>query len=58
MIPRELQKVPDELGASRSSRRRARENLQEIRLVLQDFAGMKLPLPEDKTIDLQGRLAD
>jgi hypothetical protein len=56
MTPQELQKVLDELEASRSSRRRAWENLQELRWVLQDSAGMKLPPPAKKTIDLEGRL--
>jgi hypothetical protein len=36
MTPQELEKVMDELKASRSSRKRAWENLQEIRWVLQD----------------------
>jgi hypothetical protein len=40
----------------RSSRKRAWENLQELRWVLQDFDGMQLPLPAKKTIDLEGRL--
>jgi hypothetical protein len=31
-------------------------NLQELRWVLQDSAGMKLPPPAKKTIDLEGRL--
>jgi hypothetical protein len=48
--------VLDELQASRSSRKRAWENLQELRWVLQDSAGMKLPPPAKKTIDLEGRL--
>jgi hypothetical protein len=56
MIPHELQKVLDELEASRSSRKRAWENLQELRWVLQDSAGLKLPPPAKKTIDLEGRL--
>jgi hypothetical protein len=47
----ELQKVPDELEASRSSRQRSWENLQELRWVLQDWAGMKLPPPAKKTTD-------
>ena len=46
----------DELEASRSSRKRAWENLQELRWVLQDSAGMKLPPPAKKTIDLEGKL--
>jgi hypothetical protein len=40
----------------RSSRKRAWENLQELRWVLQDFDGMQLPLRAKKTIDLEGRL--
>jgi hypothetical protein len=56
MTPQELQKVLDELEASRSSRKRAWENLQEIRWVLQDSAGMKLPAAAKKTIDLEGKL--
>jgi hypothetical protein len=56
MTPQELQKVLDELKASRSSRKRAWENLQELRWVLQDSAGMKLPPPAKKTIDLEGKL--
>jgi hypothetical protein len=56
MTPQELQKVLDELEASRASRKRAWENLQELRWVLRDSAGMKLPPPARKTIDLEGRL--
>jgi hypothetical protein len=56
MTAQELQKVLDELEASRSSRKRAWEILQELRWVLQDSAGMKLPAPAKKTIDLEGRL--
>ena len=56
MTPQEVQKVLDELEASRSSRKRAWENLQELRWVLQDSAGMDLPPPAKKTIDLEGRL--
>jgi hypothetical protein len=46
----------NELEASRSSRKRAWENLQEIRWVLKDSAGMELAPPARKTIDLEGRL--
>jgi hypothetical protein len=56
MTQQELQKVLDELEASRSSRKRAWEILQELRWVLQDCAGMKLPAPAKKTIDLEGGL--
>ena len=56
MDPEELQKLLDELEASRRSRRRAWENLQEIRWVLKDTARMDLPAPARKTIDLEGRL--
>jgi hypothetical protein len=41
MTPQELQKVLDELETSRSSRKRAWENLQELRWVLKDSAGME-----------------
>ena len=46
----------DELEASRASRKRAWENLQEIRWVLKDVTGMELPPPARKTIDLEGRI--
>jgi hypothetical protein len=55
--PKELQDLLDELEASRASRKRAWENLQEIRWILKDTAGMDLPPPARKTIDLEGRLA-
>jgi hypothetical protein len=54
--PEALQKLLDELEASRASRKRAWENLQEIRWVLKDATGTELPSPERKTIDLEGRL--
>jgi hypothetical protein len=54
--PKELQKMLDELEASRASRKRAWENLQEIRWVLKDAARMELPPPARKTIDLEGRI--
>ena len=56
ITPQELQKLLDERDASRASRKRAWENLQEIRWVLKDSAGMELPPPARKTIDLEGRL--
>ena len=58
MTPQELQKVLDELQASRASRKRPGENLQELRWVLQDSAAMKLPPPARKTIDLEGKQKD
>jgi hypothetical protein len=51
-----LQDLLDELEASRPSRKRAWEILQEIRWVLKDAAGMELPPPARKTIDLEGRV--
>jgi hypothetical protein len=45
MTPKELQNLLDELEASRASRRRAWENLQEIRWVLNDTTGIELPPP-------------
>jgi len=56
LSPKELQDLLDELEASRKSRRRAWENLQEIRWVLKDTAGVDLPRPTRKTIDLEGRI--
>jgi hypothetical protein len=56
ITPEELQNLLDELEASRASRKRAWENLQEIRWVLKDTTGVELPPPVRKTIDLEGRL--
>ena len=56
ITPQELQKLLDELEASRASRRRAWENLQEIRWFLKDAARLELPPPARKTIDLEGRI--
>jgi len=56
MTPQELQDLLDELEASRASRRRAWENLQEIRWVVKDTVGIELPPPARKTIDLEGRI--
>jgi hypothetical protein len=54
--PQELQKLLDERDASRASRRRAWENLQEIRWVMKDTCGIELSPPAKKTIDLEGRV--
>jgi hypothetical protein len=54
--PPETARRTDEREASRASRKRAWENLQEIRWVLTDVCGIKLPPPTRKTIDLEGRL--
>jgi hypothetical protein len=54
--PQELLDLLDELEASRASRRRAWENLQEIRWVIKDSVGIELPPPARKTIDLEGRI--
>ena len=56
ITPHALRELLDELEASRASRRRAWENLHEIRWVLKDSAGMELPPPGKKTIDLEGRI--
>jgi len=56
ITPQDLQKLLDEREASRASRKRAWENLQELRWVLKDVTGMELPPPARKTIDLEGRL--
>jgi hypothetical protein len=51
-----VQKLLDEVERSRASRKRAWDNLQEIRWVLKDTAGIELPAPARKTIDLKGRI--
>jgi len=56
MTPQELQDMLDELEASRASRKRAWENLTEIRWVIKDTVGIELPPPARKTIDLEGRI--
>jgi hypothetical protein len=56
ITPQDLQKLLDEREASRASRKRAWENLQEIRWVLTDVCGINLPPPASKTIDLEGRV--
>jgi hypothetical protein len=56
ITPQALQDLLDELEASRVSRKRAWEILQEIRWVLKDVTGTELPSPARKTIDLEGRL--
>ena len=56
MTPQELQNLLDVLQASRASRRRAWENLQEMRWVLKDTVWIELPPPARRTIDLEGRV--
>ena|ERR1700730_4999570 len=56
LTPGAIQNLLDEIEASRASRKRAWDNLQEIRWVLKDAAGLELPPPARKTIDLEGRL--
>jgi hypothetical protein len=56
LTPKALQDLLDELEASRTSRKRAWENLQEIRWVLNDVVGVELPPPARKTIELEGRI--
>jgi hypothetical protein len=56
LTPKALQDLLDELEASRASRKRAWENLQEIRWVLKDVVGVQLAPPARKTIDLEGRI--
>jgi hypothetical protein len=56
ITPRALQDLLDELEASRASRKRAWEILQEIRYVLRDTAGIEARQPARKTIDLEGRV--
>ena len=54
ITPQDLQKLLDEREASRASRKRAWENLQEIRWVLKDVTGVDLPPPARKANDLEG----
>jgi soluble cytochrome b562 len=56
LTPKAIQDLLDEVEASRASRKRAWENLQEIRWVLKDTVGMDLPPSARKTIDLEGRV--
>jgi hypothetical protein len=56
ITPKAIQDMLDELEASRASRKRAWDVLQEIRWVLKDTAGIEIPPPAKKTIDLEGRL--
>jgi hypothetical protein len=56
LTPKALQDLLDELEASRRSRRRAWENLEEIRWVHKHTGGIELAPPARKTIDLEGRI--
>jgi len=56
MTPQALQDLLDELEASRASRKRSWEILQEIRWVLKDTAGIEAQRPARKSIDLEGRV--
>jgi hypothetical protein len=56
IAPKALQDILDELEASRVSRKRAWEVLQEIRWVLKDMTGVDLPAPARRTIDLEGQI--
>jgi hypothetical protein len=56
VTPEAIKKILDELEASRASRKRAWENLQEIRWILKNATGIDLPAPARKTIDLEGRV--
>jgi hypothetical protein len=55
ITPQAVQKLLDEVERSRASRKRAWDN-QEIRWALKDTAGIELPAPARKTIDLEGRI--
>ena len=56
ITPKAIQDLLDELEASRASRKRAWELLQELRWVLKDITGIEIPAPERKTIDFEGRI--
>jgi hypothetical protein len=54
--PKEVQDLLDEVEASRATRKRAWENLQEIRWVLKESTGVDLPKAPRKTIYTEGRV--
>jgi hypothetical protein len=56
ITPKAIQDLLDELEASRASRKRAWDILQEIRWVLKEVAGTEIAAPTRKTIDAEGRL--
>ena len=56
ITPKAIQDLLDELEASRASRKRAWEVLQEIRWVLKDTAGVTVSPSVKKTIDSEGRV--
>ena len=56
LTPKAIQDLLGELEASRASRKRSWEILQEIRWVLKDTAGIEAQQPARKTIDLEGRV--
>ncbi len=56
ITPKAIQDLLDELEASRTSRKRAWELLQEIRWVLKEVTGVEARAPAKKMIDLEGRL--
>ena len=56
ITPKAIQDLLDELEASRASRKRAWELLQELRWVLRDIAGIEVPASAKRTIDLEGRI--
>src|SRR5262249_32943694 len=56
ITPKAIQDLLDELEASRASRKRAWEILQEIRWVLRDTAGVTVSPSIKKTIDSEGRV--
>jgi hypothetical protein len=56
ITPKAIQDLLDELEASRASRKRAWELLQELRWVVYDVTGIQVAVPERKTIDLEGRI--
>jgi|SRR5580700_7844415 hypothetical protein len=53
ITPQYLRKLLDEREASRGSRKRAWENLQEIRWVIKGIAGIDLPPPARRRLTLK-----
>src|ERR1700722_8725647 len=56
ITPKAIQDLLEELEASRASRKRSWEILQEIRRLLKGVTATELPPAARKTIDLEGRL--
>ena len=56
VTPEEIERILNELEASRASRKRAWEILQDLRRLLKATPGVQLPPPSRKTIDAEGTI--